>query len=122
MIQVTAQTRILVALNPVDFRRGIDGLAALCRSVLKESPFSGAVFVFRSRSGTQLRLLFYDAQGFWLCTKRLSSGRFKHWPSCPDAQSMTLMAHELSVLLAGGDPTRACGAPIWRPLPAPASV
>lgn len=122
MIQVTAQTRILVAIEPVDFRRGIDGLAALCRSVLKENPFSGTVFVFRSRSGTQLRLLTYDAQGFWLCTKRLSAHRFRHWPAHPDAvqpgaPGLTLLAHELAVLLAGGNPAQAKGAPLWKPLP-----
>lgn len=122
MIQVTAQTRILVAIEPVDFRRGIDGLAALCRSVLKENPFSGTVFVFRSRSGTQLRLLTYDAQGFWLCTKRLSAHRFRHWPAHPDAASLTLLAHEFAVLLAGGDPAQAKGAPVWKPLPSSCSA
>lgn len=128
MIQVTAQTRILVAIEPVDFRRGIDGLAGLCRSALKENPFSGTVFVFRSRSGTQLRLLTYDAQGFWLCTKRLSSNRFRFWPERrdapgpnapgPNAPGLTLLAHELAVLLAGGNPEQAKGIPLWKPLPA----
>ena len=60
MIQLTAQMRILVAVEPVDFRRGIDGLCRLCRQALATDPFSGAVFVFRSRSGTSVKILAYD--------------------------------------------------------------
>jgi transposase len=60
MIQVTPQTRILLCLEPVDFRRGIDGLAQICRAELASEPFSGAVFVFRNRRGTALKLLTYD--------------------------------------------------------------
>ena len=80
MVQLTPQSRIFVAIQPVDFRKGIDGLAAVCRQVLNEQPLSGAVFVFRNRSATTLKLLFYDGQGYWLCTKRLSQGRFQWWP------------------------------------------
>ena len=60
MIQVTPQMRVLVAVEPVDFRRGIDGLAARCRQALKADPFSGTVFVFRNRSGTAIKALVYD--------------------------------------------------------------
>jgi transposase len=78
MLQLTPQSRIFLATEPVDFHKGIDGLAAVCRQGLREQPLSGAVFVFRNRAGTALKLLVYDGQGFWLCTKRLSQGRF-HW-------------------------------------------
>ena len=50
MIQVTPQMRILVAIEPADFRKGIDGLARVCREVLSSDPFSGCVFVFRNKS------------------------------------------------------------------------
>ncbi len=60
MIQITAQMRILVAVEPADFRRGIDGLARLCRQALRSDPFSGAVFVFRNRSGKAIKILAYD--------------------------------------------------------------
>jgi transposase len=73
MIQLTAQMRILVAVEPVDFRRGIDGLCRLCREALATDPFSGAVFVFRSRSGTGVKVLAYDGQGYWLCHNQPSS-------------------------------------------------
>lgn len=115
MIQLTAQMRILVAVEPVDFRRGIDGLCRLCRDALARDPFSGAVFVFRSRSGTAVKILAYDGQGFWLCQKRLSRGRFVHWPrALGDEGTRQLFAHELQVLLAGGNPDATEAAPQWR--------
>lgn len=116
MIQVTPHMRVLVAIAPVDFRRGIDGLARMCREELKSDPFTGTIFVFRNRSGTGLRLLTYDGQGFWLCYKRLSSGRFRYWPGGQGAGQQELLAHQLQVLLAGGDPTVTRAAPPWRRL------
>ena len=124
MIQLTAQMRILVAVEPVDFRRGIDGLCRLCREALATDPFSGAVFVFRGRRGTAVKLLAYDGQGFWLCQKRLSRGRFVHWPRAGSGGEGTrqLFAHELQVLLAGGNPEATQAAPQWRSItPSPAA-
>lgn len=113
MIQVTAQTRILVAVEPTDFRCGIDGLARLCRARLAADPMTGTVFVFRNRRGTSVKLLVYDGQGFWLHQKRLSSGRFRFWPTAATA-AKTLQAHELQVLLWAGDPAHTTAAPMWR--------
>jgi len=115
MIQITPQMRILVALEAADFRRGIDGLAQLCRTTLAADPFSGAVFVFRNRRGTAIKLLVYDGQGYWLAHKRLSKGRFKWWPSSQgDGTSASLQAHEIQVLLSAGDPSATKAAPVWR--------
>ena len=116
MLQVTPHTRILVAIEPADFRKGIDGLARQCKELLQEDPFSGAVFVFRNRRGTAVKLLMYDGQGFWLCQKRLSSGRFVHWPTNGDQAVSILAAHELLVLLAAGNPSRTDALPDWRPV------
>lgn len=113
MIQVTPHMRVLVAVEPVDFRRGIDGLAALCRAVLKEEPMSGAVFAFRSRGRKAVKLLVYDGQGFWLCQKRLSAGRFRFWPNA-NTPGVLLRAHEFQVLLSGGDFSSTLAAPEWR--------
>lgn len=113
MIQVTPQMRVLVAVAPVDFRRGIDGLASLCRAVLKEEPMSGAVFAFRSRGRKAIKLLVYDGQGFWLCQKRLSAGRFRFWPSGHHT-SVALRPHEFHVLLSGGDFSATLAVPVWR--------
>jgi transposase len=118
MIQIAPQMRLLVAVEPADFRRGIDGLVRTCREALGADPFSGAVFVFRNRRATAIKLLTYDGQGFWLCQKRLSTGRFRYWPGRAGAVKHELLAHELAVLLAGGDPYRTEAAPQWRRVPA----
>jgi transposase len=114
MIQITPQMRVLVAVDPADFRRGIDGLAQTCRAALGEDPFTGAAFVFRNRQRTAVKVLVYDGQGFWLCHKRLSKGKFRWWPSSTDASVAALRAHELQVLLCGGDPSGTQAAPLWR--------
>jgi len=113
LIQVTPQMRVLVALEPVDFRRGIDGLMRVCQEKLQSDPFSGWVFVFRSQGCRAIKLLVYDGQGFWLCHKRLSQGRFQHWPK-GDGASVGLLSHELQVLLCGGNPAATDAPPAWR--------
>jgi transposase len=119
VIQLTPHMRILVAVEPADFRKGIDGLARLCREALRSDPFSGWVFVFRNRAATALKLLVYDSQGFWLCQKRLSSGRFRFWPSGGRDGAKALEAHEAQLLLCGGDPAAGrTAAPAWRRLEA----
>jgi transposase len=116
VIQITPQMRVLVCIEPADFRKGIDGLARLCREQLAADPFSGAAYVFRNRRGTALRILIYDGQGMWLCHKRLSTGRFRWWPSRADEVVTRLQAHELQVLLRAGDPDGTKAAPEWRPV------
>jgi transposase len=114
MIQVTPQMRILVAVAPADFRKGIDGLACLCRAELHRDPFSGYVFVFCNRRRQAIKILVYDGQGFWLCQKRLSKGRFPWWPQNASGATEVLEAYQLPVLLSGGNPAVAKGAPAWR--------
>jgi len=116
MMALSAHVRVLVCVAAIDFRKGIDGLARVCREVLSTDPFSGTVFVFRNRRGTAIKLLAYDGQGFWLCQKRLSEGRFRHWPDGAGAGQRELLAHQLQVLLAGGDVEATRGAPMWRRL------
>lgn len=119
MIQITPQMRVLVAVEAADFRRGIDGLAQLCRAGLGADPFTGTVFVFRNKRHTAVKLLVYDGQGFWLCHKRLSRGKFRFWPSSVDAGT-AVRAHELAVLLSGGNPSATMAPPEWRRVAAPA--
>lgn len=114
MIQITPQMRVLVAVEAVDFRCGIDSLAQKCRATLGADPFTGTVFVFRNRRGTAIKILVYDGQGFWLCHKRLSRGRFPWWPASKDGAGMRLAAHELQVLICAGDPSATRAAPVWR--------
>ena len=111
MIQITPQMRILVAVDPVDFRKGIDGLVALCKERLSADPFSGCLFIFRSRPATSIKVLVYDGQGFWLAQKRLSKGRFRCWPEGNTARMLEV--HQAQLLLAAGNPeTKA--APVWK--------
>ena len=112
MLAITPQMRILVAVEAVDFRKGIDSWAELCRAKLDADPFSGSVFVFRSRRATSIKILVYDGQGFWLATKRLSKGRFRWWPHSEDA-SKALRVHQAQVLFAAGNPD-IDAAPVWR--------
>lgn len=105
MIQLTNHMRLLVATTPLDMRKGIDGIAALCRSVYMENPMSGAVFLFRSRAGKHLRILMYDGQGYWICTKRLSVGKFPVWQARDhNALLSEIQACEAQVWLSAGDP------------------
>jgi transposase len=115
MLQITPHMKILVAVEPADFRRGIDGLARLCRQALAHDPFVGTVFVFRNRRRTALKVLMYDGQGFWLCHKRLSKGHFPWWPAA-DGAAQQLAAHQLLVLLAAGNPSQTGTVPDWRPV------
>ena len=112
LIQITPQIRILVAVEPIDARKGIDSLAQLCREKLAADPFSGCLFIFRSRRGTAIKLLAYDGQGFWLATKRLSKGRFRWWPT-GDEPARVLRAHQAQLLLAAANP-EAEAPPEWR--------
>ena len=113
MIQLTPQMRILVAIDPVDFRKGIDGLAGICRQRIKSDPFSGCVFVFRNKKKTAIKIITYDGQGFWLCQKRLSKGTFTWWPDSKQSE-VYLAVHELQLLIWNGNPQKAQVAPQWR--------
>ena len=117
MLAITPQMRILVAVEAVDFRKGIDSLAELCRAKLNADPFSGCLFVFRSRRATSIKVLVYDGQGFWLATKRLSKGRFRWWPQVTEEgteeRTRVLRVHQAQVLFAAGNPD-VDAAPEWR--------
>lgn len=91
MIRLTANTRVFLASAPVDFRKQIDGLVALCQRHLQHDPRSGALYVFINRARTMIRILHYDGSGYWLATKRLSQGTYADWPT---------VAAEVSVLEA----------------------
>lgn len=116
MIQITPQMRILVAVEPVDFRKGIDGLARICRDVMGSDPFSGYMFVFRNRRKTAIKVLMYDGQGFWLCQKRLSQGRFHWWPGEGRDRLTLLAVHELQLLIWAGNPNDTRVSPQWKKL------
>jgi transposase len=115
MIQVPAGATVVLMHEPISFRNGIEGTAAVARVVLQREPMDGALFVFRNKQGQMLRILYYDGSGFWLCTKRLSKGRFSAWPAGDGSKpSSELLARELQVLVWGGDPARCDFPALWR--------
>jgi transposase len=98
MLTITDAHKIYLACQAVDFRKGIDGYAAVCRRQFNLDPFSGHCFIFTNRRRTAIKVLLYDGTGFWLCHKRLSKGKFKQWPTNPDSV-VTIEPRQLSLLL-----------------------
>ncbi len=115
MLALSPSQRILLAVQAVDFRKGIDGLIGLCRQRLNENPLLGTLFVFTNRRRTALKLLIYDGQGFFLILKRFSQGHLRWWPDGPEA-GQALAARELHILLWNGHPQKTAWAPLWRAL------
>lgn len=113
MILRPSGVRVLVATRPVDFRKGMDGLAALAREQLGQDPFSGAVLVFRCKRADRVKLLFWDGTGLMLVSKRLEQGAFK-WPPIMDGM-MRLSPAQLAALLEGLDWSRVHVPRVLRP-------
>ena len=98
MIHLTANTDILLGTHAADFRKGIDGFVAICSQQLHQDPRNGTLYVFINRAATMIRILSYESNGYYLITKRLSRGRFKHWPKA-DQPISAIQAHTLRQLL-----------------------
>jgi transposase len=113
VILVPPGVRILLAARPVDFRKGMDGLAALVQQALRADPFAGDVFIFRAKRADRVRILVYDGTGLVLYSKRLETGRFC-WPSPADGV-MRLSAAQLATLLEGLPWHRLQPRPVRRP-------
>ena len=101
MMLPSNRVRVLVSTRPIDFRKGHDGLAALVSSVLRKDPFTGTVFVFRSRRADRLKLLYWDGTGLVMAYKRLEDARFI-WPAIKDGL-MALNHAKFEALFAGLD-------------------
>lgn len=83
-----------------DMRKSINGLAELVQSGFELSPFDSALFVFCNRNRDRIKILEWEADGFWLYFKRLEKGHFR-WPQPGDSPTMALSSEELAVLLGG---------------------
>lgn len=95
-------TRIYLACEPIDMRKGCEGLFGLVRDHLGHDPLSGHLFLFTNRSHTRLKALVWDGSGLWVCAKRLERGRF-NWPDGKDASSINMRSEELAMLVNGMD-------------------
>ena len=113
MIQLAPQQSIFMQVHAIDFRKGIDALVGICRGKLKQNPFSGAVFAFRNKKGTAIKLLCFDGSGFWLMHKRFSRGTLRHWQKNQDERICTTV---LLIILNQGQPGFI--EKPWRPLDA----
>lgn len=115
MLTLAAGVKVFLATDPVDLRRGHDGLCGLVRSVLALEPYAGHLFVFVGRRGDRIKVLFWDRGGFVVYYKRLARGRFR-MPRIPEgADRVVLDATELAMLLGGFDVGRAQRVTAWEP-------
>ena len=112
MLSLPPSVRIFVATEPVDLRKGFDGLSAATREVLRQDPLSGHLFVFINRRRNRAKILVWDRSGFWLLYKRLERGRFR-LPRSPreGASAIEMEATDLALLLEGIE----LGRTVWRP-------
>jgi transposase len=104
VISIASGVRVLIATRPVDFRKGMDGLAGVVKEHLRADPFSGAIFVFRSKRADRVKLIVWDGTGLCLFAKRLEQGTFR-WPRIEDG-TMRLTPAQLAALIEGLDWTR----------------
>jgi transposase len=97
MLLLTSETKVLLAIEPIDFRKQIDGLVALCHRFGKQ-PNNGTYYIFINRAKTMIKILSYEEGGYWLAVKRLSRGKYVQWPR-HGIELSEMLAHELRVLL-----------------------
>lgn len=117
MLLLSPQSQIFVASQPIDFRKGIDGLIAVCRHILHQDPLKGALFLFYNKQRIALKILCFDGQGFLLMTKRLSSGRFSvTFPTPYTVACYSICYRSLQTLIYNGDPIAANFSKNWKPL------
>lgn len=110
MIQIGPQQKLMLQVEPIDFRKGMDSLIGLCHTLVKD-PYQGIIFAFRNKRGTSVKLLVYDGTGFWLCAKRFSRGVLKYWPR---SHQDYICATTMIIILNQGLPARMTSS--WRQL------
>jgi len=115
MIALNQNSEVYLAVESVDFRKGINGLCGVCRQQFKKDPSSGAYFVFRNKRRKALKIIYYDGTGYWLFTKRLSSGKIPWWPKKADKISRE-DSRIVRTMLLGGNPDSAEFTDDWKRL------
>jgi hypothetical protein len=114
MIAISSGVPVYVIHGPVAFNRGIDGMRGLCFSVTRRDPIDQGYFLFINKGRNQLRIIWYDGQGFLLCTKRLSKGTYKHWPKCSSDTFSFLEYFQAQGIFCGASCASENFHPIWK--------
>ena len=114
MISFPANTDIFVCHQPVSFGCGIDGMIRYCKIILNKEPLSKAYFMFINKGKEQIRILWYDGQGFSLCTKRSSQGRFLYWPKNSNELCTIISFFDAQILFSGGELKSTKAKKIWK--------
>src|SRR5262245_21807513 len=105
-------TKIYIAVEAVDMRKGFEGLFGLVRDHLGQDPLSGHLFLFTNRRRTRLKALVWDGSGLWVCAQRLERGRFR-WQEGRDVRRLSMRSEELAMLINGMDLAQARPRPNW---------
>lgn len=103
MLTLASGARIFMATRPVDLRRSYDGLGAIVEGTFGRSVRSGDLFVFTNRRANQVRILFWDRDGYCIVMKRLEAGTFRRVVGRDGEAHVEIDAGELAMLLAGID-------------------
>lgn len=114
MISFPANTEIFIFHRPVSFGCGVDGMIRYCKLLLSKEVIENAYFLFISKSLKQIRAIWFDGQGFLLCTKRMSKGSFKNWPKSSNDASSIVSFFEAQSLFSDGDYKKAQHKKIWK--------
>ena len=123
MLSFPSTVRVFVAVQPVDGRMGIDGLASQVRSVLRADPLDGSLYVFFSRRRDRARVLYFSRNGYWLLSTRLEHGRFHlPWDAADGTAALAVESAQLMLILEGIDLRGAHHRPRWIPTPPPAAA
>ncbi len=116
MISFPASADIFICHKPVSFGCGIDGMLRYCRIIIQKEPICSAYFMFVNKSQKQLRVIWYDGQGFTLCTKRSSAGSFSNWPKKTEEIGQVLTCFDAQIIYSGGDYKTAKTKKLWKKL------
>jgi transposase len=114
MLTLSPQVKVFLALSPTDMRKSFDSLAALVQETLQLDPLSGHLFVFRSRRGDRLKILYWDAQGYTLWYRRLEQGTFRFPDPRAGEASLCISPTDLAMLLDGVELSSVKRAPRYR--------
>lgn len=116
MLSVSGQVQVFLALQPTDMRKSFDTLASLVQDVLQQNPLSGHLFVFRSKRGDRMKILYWNTHGYALWYTRLERGTFR-FPAAGGAENatcLTISATDLAMLLDGVELTSVTRRPRYR--------